>query len=440
MTDGSGESSYVLLSVEAEALIEGFQLFPIKELGGPRWQKQHEYVEKLNMQALLNASEEKEEYIKESLVNLDKVSKLIEDVITTEVWKKQIFEVILKTDFKPPTTIPMYVVLYHEATLVTLLETVLYHKEALESAEDTVLDLLDYCYRKLTKAIAEKQKSEQAEETEGEANSMEEMKQQNKKMEFEIAVKCMSILRYITDCLDCVPLSTRSRVLEVHNIPCLLVELVENSPWTKNGSSGVMKFIDGKWTPVSGPDIMQLTKTEGQVWLAIYNLLMNRESALKYDFNSYNKTQILKLRGFMNDVLLDQLPILAQFRQYLEQLSMTDPPPPKRELILEQVPEIMDRIMKENEGKWKAIAKYQMKNFFNPSKSEIQAQAKRLADTYNFDVMDSLLSEVPKCSNCGEEATKRCSRCRQEWYCKRECQVKHWPKHKKVCDVMMNAK
>lgn len=45
--------------------------------------------------------------------------------------------------------------LYHEATVVNLLETVLFHKETVESADDTVIDLLDYCYRKLTRAIPE---------------------------------------------------------------------------------------------------------------------------------------------------------------------------------------------------------------------------------------------------------------------------------------------
>lgn len=31
---------------------------------------------------------------------------------------------------------------------------------------------------------------------------LKELKKQQKKMEFEIAVKCMSILRYLTDCVE----------------------------------------------------------------------------------------------------------------------------------------------------------------------------------------------------------------------------------------------
>lgn len=42
----------------------------------------------------------------------------------------------------------------------------------------------------------------------------------------------------------------------------------------------------------------------------------------------------------------------------------------------------------------------------------------------------------PRCVICGEVATKRCSRCRHEWYCRRQCQVEHWPRHKKACDML----
>ena len=43
----------------------------------------------------------------------------------------------------------------------------------------------------------------------------------------------------------------------------------------------------------------------------------------------------------------------------------------------------------------------------------------RWAETYNFDVMEGLLSDPPKCAACGEPASKRCSRCQNEWYCRR---------------------
>eukprot|EP00831_Metopus_contortus_P062236 TRINITY_DN54282_c0_g1_i1.p2 TRINITY_DN54282_c0_g1~~TRINITY_DN54282_c0_g1_i1.p2 ORF type:complete len:108 (-),score=18.18 TRINITY_DN54282_c0_g1_i1:44-367(-) len=43
--------------------------------------------------------------------------------------------------------------------------------------------------------------------------------------------------------------------------------------------------------------------------------------------------------------------------------------------------------------------------------------------------------DPPKCGKCGKLAGQRCSRCKQEWYCSRECQVAAWKAHKPVCDI-----
>ena len=38
--------------------------------------------------------------------------------------------------------------------MVNLLETTMFYRETCEGTEDSVLDLVDYCYRKLTDLIA----------------------------------------------------------------------------------------------------------------------------------------------------------------------------------------------------------------------------------------------------------------------------------------------
>ena len=42
-----------------------------------------------------------------------------------------------------------------------------------------------------------------------------------------------------------------------------------------------------------------------------------------------------------------------------------------------QVPEIRDKILSDNKGKWKKIAKKQSQTCLNPSASDVKAQAKR---------------------------------------------------------------
>ena len=38
-----------------------------------RWRQQHEYIEKLNMQAVLSASQQEDEFVKEFLMTYEKV-------------------------------------------------------------------------------------------------------------------------------------------------------------------------------------------------------------------------------------------------------------------------------------------------------------------------------------------------------------------------------
>ncbi|XP_069101042.1 zinc finger MYND domain-containing protein 10-like [Argopecten irradians] len=444
----SSDTGHVLMSVEAEAYVERLVKYKLRDVGSSDWSRQHEMLEKLNMQAVMNASAQEDEFVKDFFISFGKFEVLIYDLLVTEVWKDKIFSALIDMDFEPKTTFPIYMVLYHEATVATLLETTMFFRESCENAEDQITDLVDYCYRKLTQLVARTQEKENMEsddedeeitaDSESRTN-MEELQDQDKKLTFEICIKVLSLLRYIVDHIECLPLSVLSRVLNTHDIPILLVQLVENPPWSKRKGGKLYKFIDNKWQEVSREDSFKLTKTEGQVWLALFQLLMNQTCQQKYDLNSFRKNIILKLRSYLTEIMLDQLPVLAEMQRYLEHLSMMDPPAAKKDLILEQVPEIRDKILSDNEGKWKQIAKKQSKTHFNPSQADIRAQAKRWADTYNFDMMQNLLSEPPKCAVCGNEASKRCSRCQNEWYCRRECQVNHWAKHKKACYLLVES-
>ncbi|XP_061923819.1 zinc finger MYND domain-containing protein 10 isoform X2 [Entelurus aequoreus] len=393
----------VLLPVEAEAFVEGLEILSLKDVGSTRWFRQHEHIEKLNMQAILSASAMHDEFIKDMLVTFAKIPVLVHEMILTEVWKHRIFPILCQLqDFTPKNTFPLYMVIHYEATIINLLETILFHKESCEAADDAILDLVDYCHRKLIPLAANTSKDgNETRKTHNNASgeallcSKEELQIQAAELEFDISLKALSVLRYITDNTDSI--SALNRMLCTHNVPCLLVRLLEICPWSRCRSGEVEKYMNGKWETIPVEDRVKMTKVEGQVWLSLYNLLLKEDCQRKYDFNTFNKSQLLK------------------------------------------VPEMWNRIVKENAGKWKAIAKYQVKETFSASEEDLRHQARRLAQTYNLDVMESLLPDKPKCGCCGKAAAKRCSRCQEEWYCHRECQVKQWPKHKKACQVMVEA-
>ncbi|NWV98255.1 ZMY10 protein, partial [Machaerirhynchus nigripectus] len=435
---------------ETEALVRALRGTELRDIGGQGWLQQHEYIEKLNMHGILSASAGQEQLLTELLVTHTKVPVLIGELISVEIWKRKVFPVLCRLeDFKPRSTFPIYVVLHHEASIINLLETVFFYKEICESAGDSILDLIDYCHRKLTLLAARSTKAQAVTSAELRAEGLaspssmqadavppQELQKQAETMEFEISLKALSVLRFITDQVESLPPSALTRILNTHNLPCLLVELVEHCPWSCWEAGKLKKFENGTWHVVPPEDQVKMTKLDGQVWLTLLNLLLSPECQRKYRFDGFNKSQLLKLRAFLTDVLIDQLPNLVEMQRFLSYLAVTEPAPPKKDLILEQIPIIRDHILKKNSGKWETIAKHQVKHAFSPTEEELKLQARRWAQTYSLDMMEALAPDKPRCRVCGVEATKRCSRCRNEWYCTRACQVQHWQKHKPACNLM----
>ncbi|XP_009899000.2 zinc finger MYND domain-containing protein 10 [Dryobates pubescens] len=392
------------------------------------------------MHAILSASMGQEQLLTELLVTYAKIPVLIEELISVEIWKHKIFPVLCRLeDFKPRSTFPIYVVLRHEASIINLLETVFFHKEVCEAAEDSVLDLIDYCYRKLISLADQSTPVELHPEDLAGLSSMQELQKQAEMMEFEISLKALSVLRFITDRVESLPLSALTRMLNTHNLPCLLVQLVEHCPWSCREAGKFKKFENGIWHVVPPEDQVKMTKLDGQVWLALLNLLLTPECQHTYHFDGFNKSQLLKLSAFLTDVLIDQMPNLVEIQKFLSRLAVTEPAPPKKALILEQVPVIWNHIIMKNRGKWEAIAKHQAKCVFSPTEEELKLRADRWTQTFSLDMMEALAPDKPRCRVCGAEAAKRCSRCRNEWYCSRVCQVQHWQKHKAACNLMAGA-
>eukprot|EP00041_Stephanoeca_diplocostata_P034390 m.1171167 g.1171167 ORF g.1171167 m.1171167 type:complete len:453 (-) comp24512_c0_seq5:3243-4601(-) len=442
----------VLTPYEAEAYCEALIAFDIKSIGSAKWLQQHEYLEKLNVQAHVCIQNDTDEFVSESLISFEKLPILVHELLSIEVWREKVYPELVKLDFVSKSSMAAYMVFYHEGTVLTLLEAVLYNKEAVEGLGDSVIDLVDYCHRRMVwlnstmvNQVEEREFDDPASDKKKDARAQLEMsgtellEDQIKDLPLETAVKAVAVVRYLTDHVTVLPLSCLTRMLNVHDFPSMLVPLITDAPWTRTRNGKQEKYYDAGWHEVDPSERLQVTKTEAQVWLAVYNLVQEPECRRKYEFTTFNKNELLKLRGRFNDVLVDQLPILTALRRSLEELAVMDAPPPEASVVVEQLPEIREQLLKINAKKWGAIAEFQKARVFCADDATIQAQAARLAQTYDLNVLESMMPDDPKCAKCGEPAAMRCSRCQNEWYCRRQCQVEHWKSHKKMCNLICEA-
>eukprot|EP00055_Hartaetosiga_balthica_P014926 m.85094 g.85094 ORF g.85094 m.85094 type:complete len:452 (-) comp8728_c2_seq1:232-1587(-) len=434
----------ILQASEAEQYVDALEAIPIEYIGQGRWLKQHELLEKLNVQSHINAVLQKDDFVKDFFLSLDKVNLLVYELILIEVWREKVKPRLEKLDYAKNNSMLPYMVQFHEATVANLLESIMFFQEVCEAASENVLDIIDYCHRSI-QHLNSRGEDEIDEEDRMEKLNPKEMNMmtpqqqlnyQTRTLQFQVCIRSVAIFRYLTDHITSLPLSGMTRILNTLDLPSALVTLVISPPWTRERDGKTQKLGENnEWVDVPPGDRFNLTKNEGQVWIALYNLLMEPECRKKYAFTTYNKNHILKLRSHLNDVVINQMPVLGDLRRYLEELSLMEPPAPSGGVVIEQLPELRQHILRSKKS-WDEVAQYQLKKVFNASEKTRMKQAKALASTYNFDTLESMFPDAPKCAVCGHDATKRCSYCKSEWYCRRQCQVEHWPKHKAICVVI----
>ena len=189
------------------------------------------------------------------------------------------------------------------------------------------------------------------------------------------------------------PLSVVSRITDTHDMLILLVPLIENPPWTRRlGTGKWQKLIDQKWKEVAPIDLMTVTKLEGQPWLGLYHLLAKETFRERYHLNSFRKNQVLRVRKYINEVILDQLPFLADIQRYMDELAVTEVPEPvsagNSVFLFQQVAVAREVLLK---GKnWDDVANYQMENIFTMTDKN-DKDLKKMSDLYADDLAEGVL-------------------------------------------------
>lgn len=440
----------VIPAEELEYLVRSIRrTLNLSEIGGPAWITQHEHIVRLNQQAHIELIKHQEETVKEYLILHSVLPHLVHELYIVLVWRTKILPRLLAIEPNTNASFMLYSVLFHEATVLSLIECALFHETGCIALGDFTLDLIDYCLDALTKliGIADVAADEQTDIIEDEST---EFSRQQRHLQFKIGIHSISVLCYIVDKLDALPLSCCNRLIQTHDTPCVLSAVLHARPWyrRRHPMKADEKFIDDKWTPVSNnEDAVKLTKTEAQAWLCFRQLMFNPNVLRQYGINEFRQRELAKCQGMLHERLLDQLPPLAEFKHFLctLQLSGGGSSQKSSSLLLEELPVLKEDIMTAAKRiGFVKIVQDQAAIFLHKSHDETMAMAKQLNSIYQLDTyewMDNVVEEScgdggdsgGKCARCKEEATKRCRQCEKTFYCGRQCQVADWPKHKLSC-------
>lgn len=247
---------FIVDPMEAERIVENLILFKLEDVGSSLWMQQHEKLEKLNLQAHQSALSQSDEFILESILTFSKIEFLINDLLVIEAWKEYVFPILLER-LAGRNSMRLYFILYHEATIINLLEIFLYHKHVCESGGERLLELVDYVARKLTKlnggydfrgmdsldnTISQiklnLKDSKEFTDTLQSNSPIEELNRHFKEIEFRVCISTISIARFLSEHSDNLPLSVISRICDTHDLLMLIIPLIENPPWTRRLTTG----------------------------------------------------------------------------------------------------------------------------------------------------------------------------------------------------------
>jgi CRISPR/Cas system-associated exonuclease Cas4 (RecB family) len=192
----------------------------------------------------------------------------------------------------------------------------------------------------------------------------------------------------------------------------------------------------------------------------VKNVYIVHRAGKHFDWWKYSEMKSVK------NELFDRLELA--YKLYLESNNLEDTPKNNRDFKLAVSESLIDKNQKlSKEQREKNFQKYLKEQKTEPkTEEEIKRfqfewqiketgvdmtweRFKEMSEIAEIATVSPKVQILRNCAGCGKEeisykATKiqpppvplifkRCGACQVEWYCGRECQVKHWPQHKLVC-------
>lgn len=122
-TDASFVGSAPLMTVdEAERMVEGLVRYDLEAVGTSAWLEQHSNLERLNLQSHQSAKAHTDEFVLEAFLTFDKLSTLVHELLVIEAWREKVYPLLAERVVEGGASMRAYFALYHEATVINLIE------------------------------------------------------------------------------------------------------------------------------------------------------------------------------------------------------------------------------------------------------------------------------------------------------------------------------
>lgn len=383
----------IIAPEEIEVCVKSIRRFAVVDIGNKLWLQSHANILRLNQQAALEASACREEVVKDLLIVDDKLNDLIHEAFCIFVWRTKVFPRLVAMENCENTTFFLYTILFHEASVVSLLEICLYHENGCVAIIDCAMDLVDYCVQAITHLIGFVHSDHFEEKFDAQKvvneSAINELQRQKRDLLYKTGMRCLTILSFMTDKIESLPLNAIRRMVQMHDVPCLLSEILHCQPWRRS-IDDIELFIDDKWTKVTGDEVLKVTKVEAQTWFCLRQLLFNDDAMSMYAINEFRQREISKCQMYLSESVLDQLPPLVDLKHRLCSLELSDENHSRTKIILEEIPEVNQCIVAAAEKiGFDDISRVQAKRFFDKNREEFMELASQLSDIYSIDLMEN---------------------------------------------------
>ncbi|SOV21581.1 MYND finger protein,putative [Plasmodium sp. DRC-Itaito] len=363
-------------------------------------------------------------------------------------------ENIMDEDTLNHIRISSYILMYHELSLLNIIEFILYSDYVYDHIETYMINIISYVYSNLisflgtkseqyfVKPISEMFINEMVLEEEDNTYNVDKLK---------IYLNIINILRNITDKIHLLNNTVVNKIVD-YDMLLILIPLIEKKPW---------RHQNYVWIRT---DDHTLCSVEKQLWLILYTLILSDSCQQKYEMTNYRRNNILKLRKYMNEHMYEQLPPIKSLHTFIEHLYISTSIFPDKKnsyLMIDVVPEIFDEIkndvlknkkdimslfnnirikkelLKNISEVYLSIYEFDQENKRNKNKSSEKEEHQKIINQEKEKINETEKKqndvECYLCNNCKGLAELQCSQCKKTYYCSKECQMKDWINHRDVC-------